>query len=442
MRDRERAEKLARAIEELVQGRSPGDVDDRELRELLQVAKIRLDAARSIAQTGAQYEGTLWQQVQDRLGWRRERLTIPSWLKEDAGSSAAEEDSEQLDIQQLQDVIALRRQIAEEAISLAEAHRQAVWGQVQARIQSKRPAFSFLHRAHPQADALATAVDSLVLGRPIPDSSDPQLGEVMHLARARRAATQTTLLAARDVQGRVWARIRPRLLSRLMGSGSRHASTGAPAWQRLAAAAAAVAVVAAALGPLPATGFAHHPVAEFVRFLGGHVGVSETGSPPTAPPPTEVLQGTDVTASRASELLGLPVAEPTWVPRGFQRVSSRYFPQALTGAAGGTFLLAYQRAAADGASVILIYQERPGSDIAIRPGSAQDIILPDATPATYISGSWQPSGAGAEVTWANEGTQTMVFDRQGLRTIVIYRGGSAIDQYELISIVGSLVTAP
>jgi len=202
------------------------------------------------------------------------------------------------------------------------------------------------------------------------------------------------------------------------------------------------AVVAAALGPLPATGFAHHPAAEFVRFLGGHVGVSETGSPPTAPPPTEVLQGTDVTASRASELLGLPVAEPAYVPRGFQRVSSRYFPQALTGAAGGTFLLAYQRTAADGASVILIYQERPGSDIAIKPGSARDMFLPDGTPATYISGSWQPSGPGAEITWGDEGTQTMVFDRQGLRTILIYRGGLAIDQYELINVAGSLPIAP
>jgi len=46
MRDRDRADMLARAIEEMVQGGLPQSLGDEELEELLQIARIRLDAAR------------------------------------------------------------------------------------------------------------------------------------------------------------------------------------------------------------------------------------------------------------------------------------------------------------------------------------------------------------------------------------------------------------
>ena len=63
-----------------------------------------------------------------------------------------------------------------------------------------------------------------------------------------------------------------------------------------------IAVAIAALGPIPATGLAHHPATEFARFVGGHIGVSETSAPPNVPPVTEVIEGADLTAKEASAL--------------------------------------------------------------------------------------------------------------------------------------------
>ena len=46
MHNQDRADRLAKAIEEMVQGRMPENLDDDELRQLLDMAKIRLDAGR------------------------------------------------------------------------------------------------------------------------------------------------------------------------------------------------------------------------------------------------------------------------------------------------------------------------------------------------------------------------------------------------------------
>ncbi len=444
MRDSERADKLARAIEDIVSGQAPGDLDDKDLNELLQIAKIRLDATRSLAQAGAQYEGSTWQQVLDRLGRSSPEKQdapagIPSWLLQDAAHAAAS--PEELDIQQLQDIISLRRQMAERAVSLAGSHQDAVWSQLQARINSQRRGFvPFWRKTNPEAEAVCSAVDTLILGEPIRNAGDSKLAELLHVAGTRRAAAQTTRLLSRDVQGRVWARLRPRLLSRLLSPRSSGAGgQAAAAWPKLAAAAAALAVVLAALGPLPVTGFADHPVAQLVHFVGEHVGAAETAPPPSLPPATAAVQGTDVTAARASEMLGLPVSEPTFVPAGFQRVASRFFDQALTAAEGGTFLLAYAGTSGTATPAILIYQEGAGgNDIAIQPGAAQDFILPDGTPATYIQGSWRPAVAGSGVAWSSEAAQTLVFDRQGVRTIIQYRGDAELDAYQLLTVAASM----
>src|SRR3972149_5964824 len=52
MDEKDRADKLAKAIEEMVQGHMPEDLDDEELEELLQIAKIRLDVAQLASQAG------------------------------------------------------------------------------------------------------------------------------------------------------------------------------------------------------------------------------------------------------------------------------------------------------------------------------------------------------------------------------------------------------
>ena len=112
-------------------------------------------------------------------------------------------------------------------------------------------------------------------------------------------------------------------------------------WQRLAAAGAVVAVAIAAVGPIPATGLAHHPAAEFARFVGGHVGVSETSAPPDVPPVTQVIEGAEMTAQEASVLVGVPVHKPTFVPPGYLEASARYFPEPITADDGGVYVLSY-----------------------------------------------------------------------------------------------------
>jgi hypothetical protein len=208
-------------------------------------------------------------------------------------------------------------------------------------------------------------------------------------------------------------------------------------WPKLAAAGAAVALVVAALGPIPATGLAHHPVTEFARFVGGHIGVSETSAPPTVPPVTEVIPNNDVSADQASTLMGLPVYEPTFVPSGYHQVSSQYFPRALTADEGGLFVIAYQDSSlTENPQTILIYQERASSNsIVVEKGFAQDISLSSGTAATYVSGAWRPTGS--DITWGEDEAATILFDLGGLRT-VIYTTDGDLPQADLMAIADSL----
>src|SRR3990172_8830333 len=171
MKGQERANKLARAIDDLLQGCRPDKLDDEELEELLQIAGIRLEAASSAAHVGAQHEGMVWRQVLDRL----------------QGGEASE----------------------------------PVWG-----------------------------------------ANDPTV------AQAR--------------WGPFWLRIHPGRSTRLLGSHQPRSGVFEPGghpWRKLAVAGAVVALFLAAIGPIPATGLADHTAAQFVRFVGEHVGVSETATP-------------------------------------------------------------------------------------------------------------------------------------------------------------------
>jgi hypothetical protein len=449
MHDQDRADKLAKAIEEMVQGRMPEDLDDEELKELLQIAKIRLDAARLAAEAGSEAQSAVLERLIARLNLLQKRddvepngfTTVDDRAR---GTAANDEDPEHVDVKELQDVIDLRRQMAEHAAAVSEAHREAVWQRVQARIQAseskKRSFFRWpFRRRDREADYFGAALDRMILGEPIWEAKDSRLEELVRLARMRQAAATTAHAGFVDQQARVWARLRPRLMARL--SRSRHPPVfqrrAATAWPKLAAAGTAVALVAAALGPMPATGLAHHPAAEFARFLGGHIGVSETSAPPTVPPVTEVIQSNDVSANQASTLLGLPVYEPSFVPSGYHQVSSQYFPRALTADQGGLFVLAYENSDLTGSpETILIYQERASSNsIVVEQGSAQDILLSPGTPATYVNGTWRPLGS--DLTWGEDGAQTLLFDLGGLRTVIHTTDGDLL-LADLVAIADSL----
>ncbi len=451
MDDQNRADELAKAIEEMVQGRMPEDLNDEELQQLVQIAKIRLDAAHLAAEAGTEAQSAILERLIARLNLLQEQASSEpegSTTTHDCAEDIAADrtDPEQTDIKELQEVIDLRRRMSEQAAAISDAHREAVWQRVQARIQaseSERRGFLpwLFHRRDREADDFGTALDRMILGEPIWEARDSKLEELLRVARMRRAVATTTRTGFLDQQARVWARLRPRLMARL--SRSRHPPVfqrrATAPWPKLAAAGAAVALVAAALGPIPATGLAHHPATEFARFLGGHIGVSETSAPPPVPPVTEVIQSNEVSADRASTLLGLPVYEPTSLPSGYHQISSQYFPRALTADQGGVFVLAFQDSSPTGGpATILIYQEHASTNsIVVEEGFAQDIWLSAGTPATHVSGTWRP--AGADLTWGEEDAQTILFDLGGLRT-VIYTMDGTLPPAHLMAMADSLAS--
>ncbi len=430
MSDQDRADKLAKAIEEMVQGSMPEGLDDEELDELLQIAKIRLDAAHMAAEAGAEAQADVLKRLIARLGSLqegedREPDGLPT-VSDSAGEIASgDKDPEQVDLQELQDIIRLRRRMAERAVNISDSRREPVWQRVQARIQAeqseKRGLFRWpFRRRDPEADEFGAVLDRMILGEPMWEANDSKLEDLIRVARIRRAAAVTANTGFADQQARVWARISPRLMARL------NPPWRSPIFRRRGAmprlklvAGATAALVIAVLGPIPATGLANHPVAEFARFVvGNHAGVVETSAPPTVPPVTEVIQSNDTTAAQASSLLGQTVYEPTFIPAGYHEASSRYFPEAIVAESGGVYTLVYERSGVgDNSATILIYQERSSSSsIAVEEGFAQDILLSNDIPATWISGTWRPLGS--TLTWGEDDALTVIFDLGGLRTII------------------------
>lgn len=437
MDDRERADKLAKAIEEMVQGHVPEDVDDEELEELLKIAKIRLDAARMSAEASKEAQDEVFQRLIARLNLRHpgEEVDWPETTEPAQDDSTVENlarglapgdgDPDQDGVRELQAVIGLRRQAAEHAVAVADQYGNAVWQRVEARVLAQRSEKrSFIRwpfrRRDRRPEEFGAAVDRMILGEPMWEAPDSKLAQLVHVARLRRAVAVTASGGFVDQRERVWARIRPRLVVNVRAARApkvlERRRAAAP-WPKLAAAGAVAAVVIAGLGPIPATGFAQHPAARLARYVAGQVAVSETASPPPEQAVNEVIEPRDVTLQEAQGLLGLAVAEPTYVPQGYQKVSSRYFPQGITSTEGGVFVLAYESTDGD-PNAVLTYQERAtGTSIAVSKGFAQDIQLLPGLTATYVQGSWSTVGSGT--TWSADSGQTIVFDQDGLRTIVV-----------------------
>ncbi len=416
MNEEERAEWLARAIDDLLSSdRSrpkeppPPKFERQELNALLRIAHSRAEQGDASIQAGVQYEGAVWRRVLERLDRRRTSREVRALDASEPANPeeiAAAKPLEEMEIDELREIARLRRMMAERAASIAETHRDHIWERVQSRIQAqpqKRWPFTFFvaKRGKPTladgADGFATwARDSLLNGerRAAERSAEPTYAEKTH----------------------------PGL------------SVG---WQKTAAAAALVVLIAVALAPLPATGFAEHPVAGLVRSIGEHLGVREAGEPPPPPPVTTVVPGSEITAAEASDRLGIHVGVPAAPPSGFELTSARFFDQALTADEGGTYTLTYTRA---GGSSVVIYQERASAEqFAVEGGAATDVALSDGTAGTYVEGMWEP--VDGKLVWSAGGAQTLLFERGELRTTIQYTGPEA-EAPSLFAVADSLAPTP
>ena len=433
MNEQERAEWLARALDNLLARDSrppvsPG-LEDEEMASLLRVARARLDQGQAVAHAGLQHEAQVWQEVLARLQRGATTAADPQTSPEettDAGEVADADDPEPIAEAELDEIVHLRRRMAKDLLAVAEAHRDEVWQRLQFRLEGTRPTqkrgfFTFLRPHQERADALAAALDAVAAGGSAWDP-DPEVRELIRIARTRHAFSEMAAGASAAAQDRVWARVRPGLFGdKMAGQGDRRGAVGAR-WPKIAAAAAAVAVVIAALGPVPATGFAQHPAARAVRSLGRHLGVIETNvSPPAAPGSPTVVSGTEVSAKQAAALMLLPIRVPSVAPTGMHLTSSRFYPKAITAANGGTFVLTYEP---DGANESLaVYQEAAsGADLTALQGSSIELVLTDGTPATFIAGGWQT--ADGSFVWDQGDSATLVFERDGVRTIIRGSSGS------------------
>ena len=434
MNDEERADWLARAIDDLLsrdrqrpKEPPPPELERDELNALMRIAGERIESGQTRLQAGLQYEGDVWKGVLRKLDRRRrprkvKRSNPPPAVPPD-DQFALERDLEQFEIDELRDIAKMRRKLAEEAASIAEAHRDDVWQRVQSRLEDPTPEKRSRRRRLPFSRQKEAVEPPGFLRKGSKDeNADPEdhaeMESLLDVARTRRYWSQLTKNAARAGSERVWTRVSKTIIRhKREGRETRVRLAETGWWPRVAAVAAVLALLVAAVGPLPATGFADHPFIAVGRSVAEHLGVREA-APPAIPPSEPLsLTGRDVTVAEATALLGVAVAVPP-APETYALQATRFFEEALTADSGGAFVLTY--AGPDDASVA-VYQERAsGADLAASGGSATDVALADGTAATYVQGAWQ--AADGVLTWNDTAGQTLVFERGGLRTTVQYMG--------------------
>jgi hypothetical protein len=416
MNERERAEQLARAIDELIHGTPrprPTHFDDHELQSLVQVAQARLSAGKSVASAGADHEAAVWEQLIARLEGR------PRPARPKAGDDIDADD-------EMRQTIAARREMSDSILALANQHKDDVWRRVQERITKRRG-----YRGKPPSPSGGASGDAglpPMRTRYFP-TGNPDIDSLLAVAANRPALRATSAQAMNTQQRRLHDRMRNDPARRWRDLALSQADSQA-GWGRLAVFGVALVLIIAALGPIP--GLSRPAAVEAARYVGRHLGVMETDSLPPASTPSTIVLPEDVTQQQASERLGLPVSAPETV-LGLPQTSSRFFAAGLTSDGRGLFVLTYQ--AADGTSAVTIYQEATGhASLAVPPGEAADTTV-NGEPATYYEGAW--SEAGGAVTWQKTGTQTLVFEGDGLRTTVQYTGAE-IDMAGLTAAVAML----
>ena len=330
MNEKERADWLARAVDNLIQRREaaepPEDLNDGDLAGIMRVARARLSLAETTAHQGLQYEGAVWQKVLDRLEQRASnpgrKSNAATYFLKKSGDETLHHEANEDELKGLEDIVALRKRMADESMALAEPHREAVWHTVRSRLEArgrKRGFFSFLRRDQVEADELAPALDDIVVGQTVWRATDSRIDDLVELARKRRELGRLAQDGSAGAQHRAWSRIDSAFHAEPRRGEVQPAPNGARlAWRRLALGAAALALLVAGLGPIPATGLADHPAVRFAEDVAQHIGVIESNGPPADTGTPFVITGEPASAADASRLLGIEVSQPEAASHGLR----------------------------------------------------------------------------------------------------------------------------
>ena len=455
MNEEERAKKLSDAIDAILQGKEPKmALEDQELIELLRIARLRHRAGQALADVGLTYQELLRRVLQARIVARQAE---PGEKKADDAapevSSVMDEDPREfldpLDpgYGKLVNLLDIRSKPARPAPAT-----QTTAAKPRPKIRTLIPHWSRRSdRTSKKVEALSAALDRLVSSRKRTISAgDPEIDELLQVAQLRRFVGRSLAAAGSPYKRRLWTVLRMRLATSLRRQAyapqrpSVIGAVGRLSWQRAAAAAAAIALLAAVLGPLPATGLADHPVTHLLGFVREHVGVEEMNGPP----PTEVpvtASETPIAPEEAAGLLGLTVRQPSYLPEGFQLARSSYYPQSPISPEQATLLLTYTVGGVDPETLaatkeprLFIYQQRASSDnMAVMNGQAEDVVLAGNVPGTYARFLWT-TGEQGTLEGADPNAESLFFDNDGIRVIITYRHGDQ-EKEELVRIAESML---
>lgn len=255
MTDEERAEQLARAIDELIRGIESPDashgLNDDELESLLDVARDRLEAGQTYRDEADAYESEVWERLTDRLAFQAPSSSSPDIELPPESNEA------------LRDIISLRMQMARDVLDIAESHRDEVWHRLQSRLGDTGPGGPAPNPGEvpieARNDAEIEAITRRSLARLAEIASDPA-----HLRFRERLK--------RDVHAAVYDPL-------TVNEPSRRTNV-----RVIVGVAIVVALTAAIIGPLPITGVDGHPAFQFAESVASHFGLSSANSAAAAPP--------------------------------------------------------------------------------------------------------------------------------------------------------------
>jgi len=460
MNEEEKAQKLSDAIDALLEGRVP-DVDDPELRELLGIARLRLRAGKALADVGLTYQELLRRVLQARMVSRQ----IEQKEETEDPPPEAHDITEIVDPREYLDPLdpgygklVNFLDFWPRAGHMRPSPGGGLPGAKSGATATKPAGPSVViplwqateQRKTTRADALAPVVDRLVRGRKrTSPTDDHELEELVQVAHLRRCVGQALAAAGTPYKRRLWSVLRLRLAAALRRQAAVPpqrtiaAAVRRSPWKYGVAAAAAIALTLLALGPWAATGFADHPITEVFDFVTGHVGVQGVDGPP----PTQVplyLPKENVSPDEATQRLGMPVGQPTYLPEGFELASSLYYPQSITSLEQGMYQLVYTLGGVDPKSVpltdpvLLIYQERATSNtIAEKSAYIEQVVIGGSLPGTYVQGVWS-AGPDGTLEWVEDDAEVLVFDQDSVRTFIVWKKGQH-EKDELLRIAESML---